>query len=314
MARLEDIYRMSQQQLKKHTVKALKKAGYADIQNRDGYVFAEGNVPVLLIAHLDTVHVKPVKDIVYSDKGNRLSSPQGLGGDDRNGVYMILEIIKEIKCHVLFVEDEEIGLIGANKFCDSFKDSLDINYTIEIDRRGFHDAVYYDLDNKEFEQFITESSSGHFKTEYGTCSDISEIAPFLGVAAVNLSSGYYREHTLETYTLLNEVNENIKHIKDIINTKVDVPFEYRESCKFRGWYEDDGWEISYKVNEYAVEFWDRSGAPAVNYVQAVSRHEAIGITVEQIPTIKGEDVIWSGLSEYIDESEVEMIYINGEYT
>ena len=38
-------------------------------------------------------------------------------------------------------------------------------------------------------------STGYFKTAWGSVSDISTIAPALGVAAVNLSSGYFDEHT-----------------------------------------------------------------------------------------------------------------------
>lgn len=312
MKRLESIYRMTQRQLKKYVAKEMKKANYADIQNRDGYIYAKGTVPVLLVAHLDTVHEKSVKDIVYSDKGNRLSSPQGLGGDDRNGVYMILEIIKEINCHVLFVEDEEVGLVGAVKFCRNFKGNMDINYIIELDRRGFHDAVYYSLDNKEFEEFITESSGGHFKTEWGTCSDISEIAPFLGVAAVNLSAGYYKEHMPETYTVISEVNENIEHVKEIINTKVNKPFEYRE---IRLWKDDSfySWNDN-EYDEYAVEFWDTDGVLAVNIVGAFSKYEAIGLTASAIPSLRGFDIVWSGISMETEMDEVNRFYLDGEVT
>ena len=69
-------------------------------------------------------------------------SPQGIGGDDRAGVYMILEIIKQANCHVLFCEDEEIGDIGAKKFVKSNM-PLPVYYIIELDRQRHNDAVYY---------------------------------------------------------------------------------------------------------------------------------------------------------------------------
>ena len=124
--RLEELYRKSQTEIKNDVCKLYK----GNAEASDGYVYIKGTVPVLLVAHMDTVHEKPVKDIVYTDKGNHISSPQGLGGDDRNGVYMIMEILREIPCHALFVEDEEIGLVGAKKFCKGFKGDLDINYII----------------------------------------------------------------------------------------------------------------------------------------------------------------------------------------
>ena len=43
-------------------------------------------------------------------------SPQGIGGDDRCGVWMILQILRTANCHVLFCEDEEVGCVGAKKF------------------------------------------------------------------------------------------------------------------------------------------------------------------------------------------------------
>ena len=70
---------------------------------------------------MDTVHKETVKDFYeYYDEENErhiISSPQGIGGDDRCGIYMILEILKTHKCSVLFCEDEEAGGIGSEKFC-----------------------------------------------------------------------------------------------------------------------------------------------------------------------------------------------------
>lgn len=94
----------------------------------------------------------------------------------------------------MFTEDEEKGCVGAEKFAVSdYIVNNDINYIIEIDRRGTNDCVFYSCDNQEFEKFI--ESTGYFKTAWGSVSDISTIAPALGVAAVNLSSGYFDEHT-----------------------------------------------------------------------------------------------------------------------
>ena len=73
------------------------------------------------------------------------------------------------KCHVLFCEDEEVGCVGAKKFT---RGSLrpQVNYIVELDRRGSNDAVFYRCDNPEFEDFIT---SFGFETAGGSRSDIS---------------------------------------------------------------------------------------------------------------------------------------------
>ena len=155
----------------------------------------------MLVAHLDTVHEQPVKDICLSADGNILMSPQGIGGDDRCGVFALCKIYKsaQVKPWLLFTCEEEVGGIGAKYFCLAHKQkqlpkNLDIlKLIIEIDRRGSNDAVFYQCANLDFEKYIIDKG---FKTAQGFFSDISLIAPELGIAAVNLSSGYYNAHSL----------------------------------------------------------------------------------------------------------------------
>ena len=311
----ERLTKLTQSQMKLYVANRLRET-YPSVIIKDGYVFAKGNYPVLLVAHMDTVHEHTPKKFVYEAKGNKISSPQGLGGDDRCGIYMIFQIIKDIKCSVLFVEDEEIGSVGSNKFVKSFKDELDINYIIELDRRGSNDAVYYELDNYEFESFITESSGGHFKTAFGSFTDICILAPFFEVAAVNLSCGYYHEHHDDTYVLYSEMEKNIEKTKQIIKTKVDKPFEYKEMSrtnlegfKYSGY--DWDWRWDY-CEEYFVRFVDFDGKSAVNIVEAVSDEEAIGKTVWDIQTISGENIIEVGLTIETELTENERVYYNGK--
>lgn len=148
-------------------------------------------------------------------------SPYGIGGDDRCGVYMIMDIIKSQKCHILFTEDEEVGGIGATTFANSnFKP--DINYIIELDRKGSNDAVFYNDSNESFQKFITGYG---FATEFGSFSDISIIAPKLEISAVNLSSGYYNPHSVSEYIDASVVTKNIDRVKEIVATKTEK-FEY----------------------------------------------------------------------------------------
>ena len=105
---LKEILRMTQKQLKSYLDSVLQESGYRTV-NRKGFLYAPGDVPVLLVAHLDTVHAQRPEIICFSEDGRFIMSPQGIGGDDRCGVFMILQIIREAKCHVLFCEDEETG-------------------------------------------------------------------------------------------------------------------------------------------------------------------------------------------------------------
>ncbi|SHO54130.1 M28 family peptidase [Anaerocolumna xylanovorans] len=220
---LERILRMSQKSLKRELAEELKRLGYRDIKAPNGFVYAQGEVPVLLVAHLDTVHKKFVKTICYSRDGNVMMSPEGIGGDDRAGVYMILQIIQNHSCHVLFCEDEEIGGHGARDFANS-KIRPNVNYIVEMDRRGSNDAVFYNCANPEFVDFVC---SFGFEEAIGSFSDISVIAPRLGIAAVNISAGYYNEHHKHESIDLEAVEHNIARISQMVQTPSEA-FEYIE--------------------------------------------------------------------------------------
>ena len=86
MIRFDDILRMRQKDLKHYLAGHLKKLGYETVKKK-GFLYAEGTVPVLLVAHLDTVHNEPPHIICRSEDGRYIMSPQGIGGDDRCGVY-----------------------------------------------------------------------------------------------------------------------------------------------------------------------------------------------------------------------------------
>lgn len=219
---LEQILCLTQAELKQALVEALRDLGYEPV-NRKGYLYAPGTLPVLLMAHLDTVHIEPVRFICRSDDGNILMSPQGIGGDDRAGVYMALCILNQAPCHVLFCEDEETGGQGARKFTRSGLTPA-VNYIVEMDRRGHNDAVFYGCDNREFVEYVEKFG---FEEAFGSFSDISVVAPHLGIAAVNISAGYYNEHQLHEHINLSHMEHNITRILEMVQTHTGQ-FEYVE--------------------------------------------------------------------------------------
>ena len=291
------ICKMSQKELKKYAAKQLKEMyGEVNVCVSDGFVYAQGEFPVLLVAHMDTVHKKLPKTILYDIKKNSLSSPQGIGGDDRCGVYMIFEIIKKHNCSVLFCEDEEIGGIGAKKFTETeFAKELKFNYIIEFDRKGRNDAVFYNCENDEFEDFITKD---YYKSSWGTFSDISVIAPFLGCAAVNLSCGYYNAHTTEEYVALAEMEKSIvEAIKIIDRTTDEDKFEYIEAAPtyWGGRYFDDYYGFGYDTGNrellyYLIQFIDEKGQDQWWETTTYSEESAVGEFCINHPTIPYNDI------------------------
>lgn len=264
--RFEDYCLESQGSLKKMLGKRLKKLG-REIVKGNGFLYSKGNFPVLLVAHLDTVHEKKAKEIVYSV--DRIYSPQGIGGDDRCGIYMIMEIIKEIPCHVLFCEDEEMGGIGAREFvktelCKSLVG--DLLYAVELDRMNANDAVFYNCDNPEFEKFITET---FWKKAYGSYTDIVTVCPALQIAGVNLSCGYYNQHTKKEYVDLTQMETAIAEVKALLHrtTENDL-FEFIEE-------EEDNVYL-WGYGGYTIAYRDRENKLKHFSCEAFSFEEAIG--------------------------------------
>ena len=235
MTSLEDFLRPTQKQLFKKLCKNYKGK---ILFSKGNFILVRGEAPIMLVAHLDTVHEKPVRDICKTEDKNILMSPQGIGGDDRCGVFTLVKVysLAKIKPWLLFCCDEEVGGLGAKKFCLAHKQKqlpkeLDqLKCIVEIDRKGKHDAVYYHCANSDFEAYITTKG---FKTAQGSFSDISLIAPELGIAAVNLSSGYHHAHTLHEYINRSELESTIEKVHEIITDATNPAFskfEYVESC------------------------------------------------------------------------------------
>lgn len=253
----EKILKLSQPKLKRYLKKRLRRMGYDPVLE-DGYLYAKGEVPVLLIAHLDTVHEQEPETINTTD--GVVWSPQGIGGDDRCGVYAILRIVKEQKCSVLFCEDEEIGCVGAGKFAETAlckEAAKDINFMVEIDRKGNNDLVFYSNGNTAFKNWC-EKVTG-YTTSWGTCSDISKLMPAMNRAGVNISAGYYDEHTLSHTIVLSDLEKTIEAVTKLATEEISTgPFHYiasysygygRQYGKWDDYYDDyDGY--SYGASSY----------------------------------------------------------------
>ena len=111
----ERLVSLSQKELKKAMSQYLK-AKYDNVIFTKDYLVAIGDIPVALVAHLDTVYRTPVSNLYYDQRKGVLWSPDGLGADDRAGIFAVLKILQDgYRPSVIFTTDEEIGMIGATK-------------------------------------------------------------------------------------------------------------------------------------------------------------------------------------------------------
>lgn len=231
----------------------LLKPRYENIITTPAYLYATGDIPVALIAHADTVFKKPpsIDNFYYDQEKEVIWNPEGAGADDRAGVFAILMLIRKYKLrpHVIITTGEESGCIGAGKLITALPQfPKDLRFMIQLDRRGHTDSVYYDCDNPEFEEFI---NSFGFKTEWGTFTDISVLAPVWKVAAVNLSIGYEDEHNFIERLHVDWMYETIEKTANILryvekNNKIVPTYKYIPAITSSyyhsfgyGWYDDD---------------------------------------------------------------------------
>lgn len=200
------------------TLPEFLKKHYKKIYANEKFIYAVGEVPVLLVAHLDTVFSHPVRELYHDKEQHVLWSPQGLGADDRAGVFAILEIIQRgYRPSILFTTQEETGAKGAKFLLTKHRKPMsNFNFMIELDRQGYNDCVFYDLDNPEFEKYI---SSFGFNVEVGIFSDITLIAPGWKIPGVNLSIGYQHEHSLGEVLHYDHMYETIDKVCKILDAE-----------------------------------------------------------------------------------------------
>jgi hypothetical protein len=234
---------------------------YETVYATKDYVIAVGDIPVALVAHLDTVFTTPPHNIFYDREKNVMWSPDGLGADDRAGVYSIVQIIKQgYRPTVIFTTDEEKGALGAEALIKDYPEApMDLKYMIQLDRRGCDDCVFYDCNNPKFEEYVETFG---FITAWGTFSDISVLCPQWGVAGVNLSIGYINEHSCSEILyighMLATINKVKKMLEDIDNAELFeyIPLYYTYTKTAYGYdFSDYGWDPSYGISKALWKSW-----------------------------------------------------------
>lgn len=228
------ICKRNQMELKSYLERWMRRFYNGDIINENGFLYVRGTDNVLLTAHMDTVHKSQCQSVEVKKLMSGsiiLSSPDGIGGDDRCGIFIIMKIVETTKLRpsILFCEDEEIGSVGADKFVNSqyAKDLNDMLFLIELDRANDDDVVYYRDINREFQKFCEDVTG--YKRAYGTRSDISVLAPKCKKSAVNLSCGYYNAHRITEYVAFNQMMNTVEVTIRLISEgiKNNVSYEYK---------------------------------------------------------------------------------------
>ncbi len=236
-------------------MRAILETRYKDIIATKEYIVAKGDIPIALVAHMDTVFPLPPTEIYYDTTQNVMWSPQGLGADDRAGIFAILQILKTTKLrpHIILTTDEEKGGYGAYALVEQHPEYPfgELKYLIQLDRQGANDCVFYDGINEDFIQYV---SSFGFVEKIGSFSDISILCPFWDVCGVNLSVGYKSEHSLIETLNISHWFDTVQKVKRMLMVEEIPKFEWQEKY------------YPYITNGYPVDDEEYSAAYGFNWM------------------------------------------------
>ncbi|WP_368505225.1 M20/M25/M40 family metallo-hydrolase [Alkalihalophilus sp. As8PL] len=200
------------------------------------YLYCGDGPTVLLSAHMDTVEEFESGRTIL-EEGTTLTSSKGiLGADDRAGIAVILETLSRITktnfngtVKVALTVKEEIGCVGSRAIDPEFIE--DVDGAIVVDRRGKRDIVasnggvsfcsvgYGEL----FEEAGRLAGMNDWKMTPGGLSDAKVFASF-GIPSVNLSAGYWNEHSELEVVDYKATYEMVKLVEGVLNHQL-IPFK-----------------------------------------------------------------------------------------
>ena len=213
-------------------------------------------------------------------------SMQGLGADDKNGIWVALKcLMKYDAIKVAFFVGEEIGCVGSSNADMSFFD--DCRFVLQCDRRNGGDLItrcsYTELCSKEFVDAIHADEFG-YKEADGLLTDVLTLKENgLDVSCVNISCGYYNPHTDEEFTYIPDLENCLAFVEHIIETCQDIYVHKHESSFYYGKY--DGYYDWYGDDDY----WYGGGADDGKNVEGML-YDEIYNALWDTPTLSASDL------------------------
>lgn len=154
----------------------------------------------------DRVCLEEVNGVIRSTSRNR-----GIGADDRAGLA-ILWLLKDLGHSLLITDQEEQGRLGSSRFRKDHPDILsqihrDHAFAIQFDRCAARDFKCYEVGTDEFRHYLRKTT-GYTEPDRRSFTDICTLCEPCGdtpgICGVNLSVGYYDEHTADEVLVIEE--------------------------------------------------------------------------------------------------------------
>lgn len=197
---------------------------FPEADGNDDFIYIPGKRSdrIVLVVHADTVFAKSGQHKVLFENGIYSSGEYdvGIGADDRAGCAM-LYLLKDSGHSLLITNSEELGCLGSRSIrenhCEIFDELNNHMYFLELDRRNSQDFKTYHLPvSKEFKRFIAQET-GFKEAEPKSSTDITILCD--KICGVNLSVGYYYEHTRNEILVYN----HWKHSLDVVTKLLEKP-------------------------------------------------------------------------------------------
>lgn len=180
---------------------------------------------VQLVAHADTVwddrSADPEPNKFMEDNGiyrpSGLIPLRGLGADDRAGCAL-LWALKDLGHSLLITDGEERGRLGS-RFLMEDPANRDIaeeinrthGFVVQFDRRNSRDFKCYDVGTDEFRSYMARKT-GYTEPDRSSFTDITTLCR--RIPGVNLSIGFYNEHTAQEYLVFEEWMNTLSMAKE----------------------------------------------------------------------------------------------------
>lgn len=213
----------------------LTKMGIKDFQT-DKFYQIHKLIPdtPLLCAHMDQIPFAiPATKVFLSD--GIFYGDGNLGADDKNGVWILLKLLKEMKDKVSFIfsSQEEVGCKVDEILSGNESVIKTIKYGLVFDRRGHTDIIGssngYCI--KEFEEDLKPLMNKYgYASTFGAFSDCNKLSK--EISCINISCGYYEAHSSREFTIIVDLIKALRFGKDILNT---VSKKYDKSDKKFGY-------------------------------------------------------------------------------
>lgn len=187
----------------------------ADITDGKNYAYFGGKGKILLQAHVDTIF--PCKNLKVM---NNIISGNGLGADDRAGVYACMLLREKYPdTPVLLTNGEETGGTGMSiATVELWPEEFQfVNLAIAIDRQGSGGYVTYNHLPKKAKKYV---ESFGFHEQVGSFSDIQIFTDYYEIPSVNVCCGYYNQHTLKERLVLDELCLTISRLETILRNPI----------------------------------------------------------------------------------------------